>query len=90
MSLMVSGGCNENDTDIERELVTLVEEEEEVEERVQQHVKADNNSATDDRTMSDAWEQSKDADSTKGRHKAGVYACRFLMQAAASDNRFER
>ena len=75
MSLMLSGGCEEGDAE---------------EERVQQDVNADNSSATAERTMSDAWEQSKDAASTKGRHNAGAYACRCLMQAAASDKRFER
>jgi hypothetical protein len=87
MSLMLSGGCEEGDAEAERE---EEEEEEEEEERVQQDVNADNSSATAERTMSDAWEQSKDAASTKGRHKAGAYACRCLMQAAASDKRFER
>jgi hypothetical protein len=86
MSLMLSGGSDEGDVEVERK----EEEEEEEEERVQQDVKADNSSATAERTMSDAWEQSKDAASTKGRHKPGAYACRCLMQAAASDKRFER
>lgn len=40
--------------------------------------------------MSDEWEQSKDAACTNGTQDVGACECKFLMQAAASDNRLER
>jgi hypothetical protein len=85
MSFILTGNSEDDDAEVERE-----EGDDDGEEKVQQEVKADNSSATAERTMSDEWEQSKDAACTNGAHEAGACACRFLMQAAASDNRLER
>ena len=82
MGLMVKvGGDNDDDAD---------DDDDDEQSNEQQDGRADSSSATAERTMSDEWEQSKEAACTKGAQEEGACECSSLMQPAASDRRFER